>query len=262
MATAENAAAEITRSLALLWGTESPPAKGPKRGLTLDQIVDTAINIADHHGLEAVSMRRLATELAVGTMTLYRYLPGRAELIELMADGVEVFPDTIPAADNGWRAHVAACAHGSRALYLQHPWLMTINRSRPLIGPNALRSFERYLSGLAKAPLADREKMILISAVDSLVIGSARHQLLTAEAERTTGLSETEFWTMQEPFITDAMTSGAYPTFAGLAEDAFSAGWDETFELGLSCMLDGWAAIIDRRPAAQATKATNAPRGS
>ncbi|MGH1552145.1 TetR/AcrR family transcriptional regulator [Streptomyces sp. L7] len=83
---------DIDRTLELLWDTGPRPSRGPKPGLSVDRIVDAAIRIADEEGLDAVSMRRVATDLGTGAMSLYRYVPGKAELLDLMLDRVR-FPD-------------------------------------------------------------------------------------------------------------------------------------------------------------------------
>ncbi|MGO4423231.1 TetR/AcrR family transcriptional regulator, partial [Streptomyces sp. MCAF7] len=92
--TEHSGSGDISRSLELLWGTGERPSRGPKRGLTLERIVTAAIAVADAEGLAAVSMRRLSAELGTGTMSLYRYVPGKAELLDLMLDQVQSFdPD-------------------------------------------------------------------------------------------------------------------------------------------------------------------------
>src|SRR5690606_9235190 len=80
---------DLARTLDLLWNTDRRPSRGPKPGLTLERIVDAAVEVADRDGLDALSMRRIATELGTGTMTLYRYVPGKAELLDLMLDRVQ-----------------------------------------------------------------------------------------------------------------------------------------------------------------------------
>ncbi len=89
---------DVHRSLELLWDGGGQPSRGPRRGLTLDRITAAAVALADTEGLGAVSMRRLATELGVGTMTLYRYVPGKAELLDLMLDRVHGEPSPRPPA--------------------------------------------------------------------------------------------------------------------------------------------------------------------
>ncbi|WNF28717.1 TetR/AcrR family transcriptional regulator [Streptomyces sp. C11-1] len=97
---------DIARSLELLWGTGERPSRGPKPGLTLDRIVTAAIAVADAEGLSAVSMRRLSTELGTGTMSLYRYVPGKAELLDLMLD--RVLGEPLPTGPTGERSAASA----------------------------------------------------------------------------------------------------------------------------------------------------------
>ena len=86
-----------------IWARPAPRARGPVATLSLDQIADTALVIADTEGLDAVSVRRIARELRAGPMSLYNYFDSRDELLELMADRVAaemVVPGTLPA---DWR---------------------------------------------------------------------------------------------------------------------------------------------------------------
>ena len=89
--TEHSGSGDVSRSLELLWGLGERPSRGPKPGLTLDRIVTAAVAVADAEGLGALSMRRVATDLGVGTMSLYRYVPGKAELLDLMLDKVAEF---------------------------------------------------------------------------------------------------------------------------------------------------------------------------
>ena len=102
---------DIGRTLELLWETGRRPSRGPKPTLTLDRIVEAAIRVADTEGLEGLSMRRVAAELGTGTMSLYRYVPGKGELLDLMLDRVQR-PSENPAdlGDDGWRTALEALA--------------------------------------------------------------------------------------------------------------------------------------------------------
>jgi AcrR family transcriptional regulator len=76
------------RTMALLWGIGKKPTRGPKPGLSVGRIVSAAVEVADAEGLGALSMRRVADRLGIGTMSLYTYVPGKAELIDVMLDTV------------------------------------------------------------------------------------------------------------------------------------------------------------------------------
>ncbi|PCG81698.1 TetR family transcriptional regulator [Streptomyces sp. WZ.A104] len=106
---------DIARSLELLWGTGERPSRGPKPGLTLDRIVTAAIAVADAEGLSAVSMRRLSTELGTGTMSLYRYVPGKAELLDLMLD--RVLGEPLPTGPAGERSAASARSSAGAPAY-------------------------------------------------------------------------------------------------------------------------------------------------
>lgn len=246
---------DIARSLELLWGTGGRPSRGPKPGLSLDRIVTAAVAVADAEGLAAVSMRRLSTELGTGTMSLYRYVPGKAELLDLMLDRVlgEPLPSgtdpvDAPASPADWRASIDTMARTYLDNLRRHPWLLKINQARTVLGPSALRGLELSLTALRSMGLRDPELISVIITVNSFVEGLARTRADAAEAVRATGLSDREFWDNQRPYLERAMLSGAYPMMAGLSEDTFSAEFDH-FEFGLRRLIAGFEALVEERTA-------------
>lgn len=245
--TESSGSGDIVRTLHLLWDTGRRPSRGPKPGLTLDRIVEAAVRVADAEGLHALSMRRVATELGTGTMSLYRYVPGKGELLDLMLDRVQR-PSENPAdlGDGGWRSALEALGRATLTLYQRHPWLLQVNQSRPILGPSALDGMEKVLSRIKSMGLTDPELISVIIAVDGYVVGAARTQLYAQEAEHRTGLTDAEFWQAQAPVLGELMTSGRYPLLAGLSEDAFATGFDH-FEFGLQRILDGLEVLVLRR---------------
>ncbi|WP_045556056.1 TetR/AcrR family transcriptional regulator [Streptomyces sp. FxanaA7] len=245
---------DIVRTQQLLWDTGPRPSRGPKPGLTLDRIVEAAVRVADTEGLHALSMRRVATELGTGTMSLYRYLPGKGELLDLMLDRVQR-PSENPAdlGDGSWRSALEAMGRATLALYRRHPWLLQVNQSRPVLGPSALDGMEKVLARINSTGLTDPELVSAIAAVDGYVVGAARTQLYAQEAEHRTGLTDAEFWQAQAPVLEELMLSGRYPVLAGLSEDTFSSDFDH-FEFGLQRLLDGLEAFVTRRREEAATR--------
>ncbi|HLS26509.1 MAG TPA: TetR/AcrR family transcriptional regulator [Beutenbergiaceae bacterium] len=240
----------LAASQRLLWDGLPETRKGPKPTLTLDQIVTAAIDIADAGGIDALSMRKLAAELNMSPMALYRYVPGKTELLHLMLDAVEALPaDSAPSRDDGWREVLEASAWQGRALHLHHRWLLQVNSTRTPIGPHSLAGMERLMSGLVDMPFSDQEKVMVISMLDGYVTGTARQEILYEQAAEESGLSDGEFWAYQLPLMVQAMESGNYPTMASTAEDAFDGGWEETFALGLKALLDGLEQEVARRQA-------------
>ncbi|WP_329308889.1 TetR/AcrR family transcriptional regulator C-terminal domain-containing protein [Streptomyces microflavus] len=257
---------DIARSLELLWGGGERPSRGPKPGLTLDRIVTAAVAVADAEGLPAVSMRRLSTELGTGTMSLYRYVPGKAELLDLMLDRVlgeplSAEPDRPAGADGtpgDWRVAIDAMAHTYLDNLRRHPWLLKINQARTVLGPSALRGLELALSALRSMGLRDPELIGVIITVNSFVEGLARTQGDAAEAVAQTGLSDEQFWDSQHPYLERAMLSGAYPMMAGMSEDTFSADFDH-FEFGLQRLIAGFEALVRERTAERTAGGTTDP---
>jgi AcrR family transcriptional regulator len=242
------AAYHISVTLELLWGTGLRRGRGPKPGLTLDQIVGTAIMIADTDGLDALSMRRVARELRVGTMSLYRYVPGKAELLDLMLDAVSDPGKEIAKCQGmDWRGMLEVVARGTRDRYLAHPWLLRVNWSRPVVGPRGLAALEFMIAGLDGLGLSDRERVAVVLTVDGFVTGLARSRLQHNAVIEETGLSDEEFWTRHFPILERAMASGDYPAMAALSADAFGLGWEENFEWGLQRLLDGIEALVGSR---------------
>ncbi|MFF9016307.1 TetR/AcrR family transcriptional regulator [Streptomyces sp. NPDC014870] len=255
-----------TSSLDLLWGTGERPSRGPKPGLTLDRIVRAAVALADAEGLDAVSMRRVSAELGVGTMSLYRYVPGKTELLDLMLDrvqgeslesesrdaesrGSESLEAGEPEPPANWRDTVERLARGHLALYRAHPWLLKVNEARSLLGPNTLRGFELCLAGLTGPSgmgLSDQETVSVIVTVQGFAAGIARMELQAVEAARETGVSDEDFWAAQAPFLERAMATGRFPAVAGLAEDTFSREVDQ-FAFGLARLMDGFETLVSSR---------------
>ena len=241
---------DISRSLALMWGyADRPGGRGPKPRLTLDAIVDRAVAIADAEGLEAVSMRRVASDLEAGTMSLYRYLPGKAELLDLMLERVSALDEDAQLGDD-WREAMQAVGRGLWRLYTGHPWLPLVDQTRPLLGPNALRGFDLAVGALSETGLSGQERVGVIGMIDAFAQSAARNANAAAAAERVTGISNEDFWKAQEPVLVAAMETGDYPHVAGLDEDAFDMPGEEFFEFGLQRLLDGIKVLVaERRPA-------------
>jgi AcrR family transcriptional regulator len=159
--------------------------------------VTAGIEIADAEGLEALSMRRVAEALGVGTMSLYRYVPGKAELLDLMLDRISAPDPSVDGLGADWRSAIEVLGRGMWRLYLRHPWLPFVDQTRPLLGPNSLDGFELALQGLDDCGLTDREKVNAISLLEAFASSAARAHNNVVMAEQRTGMSIEEFWAAQ-----------------------------------------------------------------
>lgn len=245
MSTANAGSGDLSRSLELLWRGRESAARGPKPALTLERLVEAAVELADREGLAALSMRKVAAALGVGTMSLYRYVPGKSELLDLMLDHVQGSPDDLDEhRGKDWRTTLELMARITWRVYFDHPWLLQVNQARPLLGPNALAGFEFVLAGLAGLGLTGQQRLAVILAVDNYVVGTARVFVQQRLASQETGVSDEEFWAAQEPLLDKAFAGGEYPEVAALPEDTFALDAEPAMEFGLAALLDGLAQRI------------------
>ena len=237
--------AASAETMALLWGTKPAPTRGRKPGMTVSRIVATAIEIADTDGLGALSMRRVADALGVGTMSLYRYLPGKTELFELMLDtvmGEGGPPEPDPA---GWRASLTAFARQSLAGYRRHPWLLEASTSRGLMGPNQTAALDALLRMISGIGLTNGQMMAVVGLVISYVQGRARQLADGARAEQRSGVSDEQFWHDFAPLLDEHLDAGRFPALAAVWRDE-ELSWEDEFEFGLERVLDGIEAFVNR----------------
>lgn len=239
--------------------TDPPTAPATERELTRERIVRTAVEIADADGLTAVSMRSVTARLKVATMSAYRHVTSKDDLVLLMADTVFSELDLGAEAGAPWRARLEKGARALWALHRAHPWLAQIGPlTRPLILPNLMAYSEAMLHALDGHGLAPTTMLnvnvLLYGHVQGLAIQLERE----VQARRSTGLSEDQWLATRAPTLASLTASGDYPTFTRVIEALGDSGYDldldELFELGLSSILGGVTALIDDR-------ATGGPHG-
>ncbi|MGV9778060.1 TetR/AcrR family transcriptional regulator [Streptosporangium sp. NPDC003464] len=228
--------ADPERSTELLWGA------GSRRGLSLERIVRAAIELADAEGLAAVSMRRVAERLGFTTMSLYRHVPGKSELVALMRDEVLGGPgDSGADHAGGWRAELEAWARDGLARHLRHPWLVESSEPRQVPGPNAVAGFERALAAASRAGLPPAQVVAVVTLVGGFVESAARQVVRTERTERRTGVGEEEWWGGRASLFQHL---DRYPTLSRIyREGGYDAPLDP-FEFGLQRVLDGIEALI------------------
>ena len=243
------------RSIELLWRKQQQPVKrGPKPRLTVDMIVRAAIELADAEGLEALSMRRVAEALGMTAMSLYTYVPGKAELLDVMIDTVhgEVAQSAELAGD--WRARLALCARETWALYQRHPWLLQIIKSRPVLGPNIFAQYEDQLQAVDGIGLTDLEMDAVVVLLADYVHGAARGAVDAAQAEQRTGLTDEAWWHSYEPLLETVYDPAQFPLASRVGQvagDTHQAAYhaEFAFTFGLERVLDGIEAMVRSRRA-------------
>jgi AcrR family transcriptional regulator len=238
--------ADPVRTLELLWDTRERSGLGRKPELSLGQVVAAAVEVADADGLDGLSMRRVADRLGVGTMSLYRYVPGKTELFDIMVDRVsgEVHYDD---STDEWRARLERVARVNRALFERHPWLMALFPRRPPLGPGVIAKYNAELRAVDGIGLTDVE----MDSALTLVLGYVRDATASLIEWRTlrTGQSDDEWWATlapdlnrlldQERFALAMRVGTAATTHYNGVHDA-----EHAFEFGLQRVLDGIEAFV------------------
>jgi AcrR family transcriptional regulator len=243
-----------TRTMELLWGVQARPRRGPKPKLTIEQITQAAIEVADAEGLAALSMRRVAERVGVGAMSLYTYVPGKAELLDLMVDAVygeRPAPADVDA-DGGWRERLEQVARANWALYRRHPWMLQVATVRPGLGPNTLAKYDEELRAVEGVGLTDVEMDSVLTLVLQYAVSSARLQAEAAEAQSRTGMTDEEWWAAHAPLLEKVFDVDRYPVAARVgaaAGEALQAAYDPeyAFEFGLGRVLDGIGVLVESR---------------
>jgi AcrR family transcriptional regulator len=221
-----------------VWARPRPAPR--RRAPSVERIVERSIAIADAEGMAAVSMRRVAAELASGTASLYRYVRNRDELVELMVDAVWV--EERPERSGDWRRDLTSIARSQRDTLLRHPWLSAELTARPSFGPNLLRRSDAALAAAAAltpdATLASQ----VVATVLAYVRGAVAVEIAEEQARRRTGLTKEQWQHSVGPYIRGIIDSGQYPHVARSIVEGDDPADDERFEFGLGCVLDGLAA--------------------
>jgi AcrR family transcriptional regulator len=235
----------IPASVAAAWGRRDPPSRGPKPGLSLERIVEAGVHVASSEGLAAVSMARVAQELGASTMSLYRYVNAKDELLTLMVDAA-VGPPPPTAPDEGWRDALSRWAWSQHERMRRHPWAVRVPIGGPPTTPNQVAWMESVLWALRDTGLAEDEKASVLLLVSGYVRNEAT---LTAEL-------------MEAGFISDEQMMGYSRLLATLADpDRFPALHrlldagvfdradppEKEFGFGLERILDGVEALVSAR---------------
>jgi AcrR family transcriptional regulator len=234
---------EGRRVVALLWDPPpAPPPRGPRPKRTLTEVVHAGIAIADVEGLAALSMRKVAHRLDIGAMSLYTYVPGRSELIELMID--QVYAELgRPDPSRPWRTRLETWMRETWRIYTVHPWLLDYNMSRLPIGPHVLDVSEWLYSALSAAGFHGARNVAVANLIQWQLVGAGRSVISDADEARHTGVSAQAYWDSRASFWVTYFDPDRFPTMAAIyAAGGFDdpAGWD------VGQMIDRLLDVIER----------------
>ena len=277
-ASGKSAQRPLPPGLDLLWGRRERGKRGPRPGLSADAIVDAAVRVADAEGLEAISMARVAAELGFTTLSLYRYVASKDELLQLMFNASALGAESMVIEGDDWRSRLRAWAVIQRDMLDLHPWITEMPMPAPPVAPNSLHFVERGLQAMDGTGLSDVEKIRIIGLIASYSLSEARmanHAARAAQAAQaqavqaqTVQAQTVQAQTVQAQEGTADEQAGAQvppPTFEELLRELvdertyphlYRLAWSsspadqvserEEFLLGLDLILDGVQAGVDR----------------
>jgi len=226
----------------VLWSEKDHPSRGPKPTLSADRIARAAIAIADAEGLAAVSMQRIAREVHVTTMALYRYFSSKAELIDLMIDTAGGPAPDLAQVTTGWRARLEEWTRRCSSIYRDHPWfLQAATARRRITGPNELAWLDAALGVLGDAGLPARQQ----HAAFLVLIGHVRSNA-EFKAGKDRGPSAGQWVSVMTALL--KKHRDRYPALmAAIDSGAFSQSPEDGLEFGLECILDGIESLVGRQ---------------
>jgi AcrR family transcriptional regulator len=253
---------DARRSMGLLWRAGSPgegrTGPGPKRGLTVEMIIDAAIAIADAEGMGALSMRAVGDRLGRSGMALYTYVPSKSELIDLMYDQVLAELPGCYELGAGWRAAATAWAQDVWDFYLRHPWVLQVSQARPVLGPNEYAMLDTVVRILRETGLEPGVLRRIVGTLFHLVRGTAQTAAESRQAASATGVADEEWWFARSALLQEVAPGFAerFPALVWLErEGASPVAQDDgvpylerearaTFRAGLDVFLDGIEATM------------------
>lgn len=253
MPTDHSGAGDPIATLELLWRSPSGRARrGPRRGLTIDAIADAATELADETGLELLTMRRLAERLGVAAMTLYGYVPGKAELLDLLLDAAYSRMPRTNSSGMPWRRRVTAVADENRALFETHRWAATTSTSRPPLGPGLMAKYEHELSALDGLGLTDAEMDDALTFVLGFVQGWARDAAAARDVRADTAMDDEQWWAASSPVLAQVFDEDAFPLAVRVGgsvgtERGGAYSPEHAYAFGLARVLDGLATLVGDR---------------
>ena len=237
---------ELPRGIALAWGVAANPQRGPKREMSVERIVEAAVEIADADGLGAVSMAAVAARLGFTPMSLYRYVTAKDDLVLLMQEEATGLPSEEATSVGGWREQLTALYNEQVQMYLRHPWVLDIPISGSPVTPNSAAWMDAGLRALAETELTYEERL----AVVLMVTGTSRWTGTVlagyARTERERGLRGHDITVQEDALFRALISADGYPELRAAIEAGVFLDDSDPFRFNLERSLDGVATYIDR----------------
>ena len=229
------------KNSALIW--ERVQAGHRVRNLDYGAIVGAAMKLADHDGIEAVSMRSVASALDAGTMSLYRYVAGKDDLLDLILDEAYGQIPLPPRSRSDWRKQLKMVAVETRRVLKKHAWVSSLITMRPNLGPNYLRWFEFLLETTSSSGRSVEARMRMIGTLWAYVSGFIAYELGEMETNRRLKLTEAKKRRAVQPYVERVLATGNYPCLAEFLKAGIPQSSEKDFLAGLDAVLTGISSV-------------------
>ena len=235
---------ELPRGIALAWGVAANPQRGPKREMSVEKIVDAAVELADAEGLGAVSMAAVASRLGFTPMSLYRYVTAKDDLLLLMQEEATGLPPESHLEAEGWRGRLLALYEAQIVLYLRHPWMLSLPITGSPITPHSSAWLDAGLTALEGTPLTTEERLATALAVTGHARWCGIVQAGYTEQSRGSGLTPDEVAAREAALFDRVITADEFPALRRAIDDQVFLSVADPFRFAVERTLDGVAAYI------------------
>jgi AcrR family transcriptional regulator len=214
-----------------------------RRTLTRERIVAEAVTIIGADGVDALSMRALATRLGVVPGALYRHVRNKEQLYDLVLDGVLADVDNKVDHSLAWTERVKVLAHRLRTVLEDHPGIAGLLKTRDPLGPHSLALAEAFLAPLREARLPEVQTGLAFSLVYDYTVGFALSGPTSVNEQR---VRDAATRARLHAFLR-SLPADRFPALVALGEHVWVDNRDERFTTGLDTLVDGLEAARRRR---------------
>jgi AcrR family transcriptional regulator len=230
------------------WWTPRKTAT-PRRALSREAIVATALDVLRAEGMDAVSMRRVAADLGTGPASLYAHVAGKDELLDLLYDEVVGAVPLFEPDPARWKEQVTQLWSDCRAVLAGAGDIARYSLGRVPMGPNALRISELTMSMLRSGGVPDQAVAWAVDVVGMFVTANAVEDAVTADLARK-GRDPQEYYDQVHRYFA-GLPADRFPITAMLVPQLMTGTGDERFRFGLELLVGGLAALAtEPRPTA------------
>jgi len=235
---------DLPRGVALAWGIAADPQRGPKREMSVERIVEAAVEIADREGLAAVSMAAVAARMGFTPMSLYRYVSAKDDLVLLMQEEATGLPPEAIGEHDTWRDRLEALYGELVEGYLRHPWVLDVPISGSPTTPNSAAWMDAGLRSLADTTLSHDERLAVVLVITGHAYWTGRVLAGYARVQRASGEDDADVARREDALYRELITADGYPHLRAAIDAGVFLDDSNPFAFGVARTLDGIAAYL------------------